>query len=201
MESPVAANPVSDPAESEHTWVRLIAQIALGNERALAELYDATSRIVYGLVLRIVEEPSAAEDVTLEVYMQVWRTAGTYSPARGTILSWLVTLARTRAIDLLRSRRVRAQYAENSTQELFSLPHPGPNPQDSSVQAGTARVVRKALTELPAEQREAIELAFFAGLTQSEIAERKSLPLGTVKTRIRLGMVRLRESLGLAGLG
>jgi RNA polymerase sigma-70 factor (ECF subfamily) len=109
MVSTVALNPVMDWAQEDHSLVGLVSAVARGDQRALAQLYDRTSRVVYGLALRVLDDPSAAEDIALEVYIQVWRTAESYDGGRGTVSAWLVTLARSRAIDWLRARRSRGR--------------------------------------------------------------------------------------------
>jgi RNA polymerase sigma-70 factor, ECF subfamily len=196
MGSVLAANPVLDWSGDERSWVTLVSQLALGNEHALAQLYDETNRIVYGLALRILGDPSSAEDVTLEVYLQVWRTAKSYDPQRGKVSSWLVTLVRSRAIDWLRARKSRRAELEQNVDDVMGLRDPRPSPERATVDAGRARIVQNAMAKLPPDQVQAIELAYFSGLSHREISIRTGLPLGTVKTRIRLGMVRLRELLG-----
>ncbi len=182
--------------DHERVLASLIAQVARGDERALAQLYDVTSRIVYGLCVRIVKDPSAAEDITLETYLQLWRTAESYDPVRGTVTAWLLMVVRSRAIDWLRARRSRRAELEQNLDEVFDLQDARPSPERVSIDAGRARVIRAAMEGLPVEQRRAIELTYFAGLSHSEIAIKTGLPIGTVKTRIRLGMMRLRELLG-----
>lgn len=196
MVSTVALNPVLDWAQEEHSLAAVVAQVAQGDERSLGQLYDRTSRLVYGLALRILGDAGAAEDVTMEVFMQVWRTAESYQAGRGSVSAWLVTLARSRSIDWLRSKRGRSQELEHPLDEVTGLQDSRPTPESTSIVAGRTRIVHGAMAGLPAEQRHVIELAFFSGLSHSEIAHRVALPLGTVKTRIRLGMLRLRELLG-----
>jgi RNA polymerase sigma-70 factor (ECF subfamily) len=174
----------------------LVARMAGGEEHALACLYDSTNRIVYGLALRILGEPSSAEDVTMEVYLQVWRTAGSYDPERGTVLSWLATLVRSRAIDSFRRRKARRTELEENVDEVANLRDSRPDPELASVESGRSRIVQKAMAQLSPDQREAIELAYFSGLTHVEAAVQMGLPLGTVKTRIRNGMLNLRKLLG-----
>jgi RNA polymerase sigma-70 factor, ECF subfamily len=173
----------------------LIARIAQGDQAAFARLYDDTSRLVYGLVLRMVHEPSAAEDVTLEVYMQVWRTASSYQASRGSVTAWLATAARTRALDWMRSRQGRLYRDGQAIDDAPELIDAATNPEEELAARQRTEVVRKAIAALPTEQREALNLGFYAGLTQSEIAERLELPLGTVKSRMRMGMIKLREAL------
>ena len=168
-------------------------RIADGDNDALERLYDATSTLVYSLALRIVGNTAAAEEVTLDVYTQVWRRAEQYDTGRGSPLSWLIMITRSRAID-----RVRA--SASSSQRLVTLeaveePTTATTPEESSVMHERRRLVRAAFRDLPQEQRQVLELAYFSGLSHRAIADQLGVPLGTVKTRIRLGMVKLRESL------
>jgi RNA polymerase sigma-70 factor (ECF subfamily) len=181
------------PVVKEPDWTVLLQRIAAGDQLAMAELYDATSPLVFGLALRILSEKAAAEDAVVEVYSQVWAQANTYDPQRGTPLSWLLTLTRSRAIDLLRARnRTQAVEPLETAGEVQSAT---PNPEESSVAAERHRFIRSALESLSEDQRQAIELAYFSDLSHTEIATRLGQPLGTVKTRIRAGMMRLRELL------
>ncbi|HKQ53740.1 MAG TPA: sigma-70 family RNA polymerase sigma factor [Pyrinomonadaceae bacterium] len=171
----------------------LIKRAAAGDQLAVSELYDATSRMVYGLVLRILGDEAAAEEVLLDVYMQVWRQAGSYDAKRGAPLAWLATIARSRAIDRLRAGRQEWQRARSL--ETVSQLSTGENLEEAAYVTELRKVVRGALGTLSAEQREALELAYYGGLSHSEIAERLGQPLGTIKTRIRLGMIKLRALL------
>lgn len=160
----------------------------------MSELYDRHARPIYSLALRILGDSTEAEDVVQDVFSQAWRQAPRYSASRGAVAAWLLTLTRSRAIDRLRARRARP--AGVSDQRVAdNLADAGP-PADSQVLSSehVARV-RAALDELPLLQRAAIELAYFEGLTHAEIADRLEQPLGTVKTRIRLAMLRLRDAL------
>ena len=199
--SPMSAGSALDWPENERVASSLIVRVAAGDERALAQLYDATSRMVYGLCLRIVKDPSAAEDITLEAYLQLWRTAESYDPLRGTVSAWLLTVVRSRSIDWLRARKARRADLEQNLEEVFDLRDRRPSPEHASIDASRARIIRDAMSELPPDQRNAIELTYFSGLSHSEIALHIGLPIGTVKTRIRLGMMRLRELLGPYGEG
>jgi RNA polymerase sigma-70 factor (ECF subfamily) len=181
--------------DNDRVWEGLVKRSAHGDERALAQLYDSTNRLVYGMAMRILGDVSSAEDVTMEVYLQVWRTAESYDPRRGTVSSWLITLVRSRAIDCLRSRRAHRAELETNVDDVITLRDSRPGPELMSAQAGRSRAVRKALGDLAQDQREAIELAYFSGFSHTEIAARSGLPLGTVKTRIRLGMSHLRKVL------
>ena len=171
----------------------LIGRAAAGDQLAVSELYDATNRMVYGLVLRILGDEGAAEEVMLDVYMQVWRQAGAYDAGRGSPLAWLATIARSRAIDRLRAGRQEWQRARSL--ETVSQQSTGENLEEAAYVTELREVVRGALGTLSAEQREALELAYYGGLSHSEIAERLGQPLGTIKTRIRLGMMKLRALL------
>ncbi|MBK6314150.1 MAG: sigma-70 family RNA polymerase sigma factor [Blastocatellia bacterium] len=168
--------------------------MASGDESALGALYDQTSRPVFGLALRILNDPSAAEEVTLEVYSQVWRQAEAYDPRRGTPSAWLLTIARSRAIDRFRSTDQTRRRADTlDVVESVSADEPGPDAH--AADAERREIVRAALDSLPSEQRAVIDLAYFGGLSHSEIAEKLTQPLGTVKTRTRLAMMRLRDAL------
>jgi len=182
-------------SDSERDAEALLARMRDGDEQALADLYDGTNRVVYGLALRILGEPSAAEDVAMDVYMQVWRTAGSYESDRGTVLTWLATLVRSRAIDSLRRRKARRAELEDNVDEVINLSDTRFCPELASLEIGRSRIVRKAIDQLAPDQREAIELAYFSGLTHVEAAVQMGLPLGTVKTRIRSGMMELRKIL------
>lgn len=190
----------SAPRHPESTWGHLVQRVASGERDALAALYDETSHLVYSLALRILGEEASAEDVVIEVYTHVWRRASAYQSERGSASAWLLTLTRSRAIDALRARkRNRAREPLEAANEVQS---DAPGPEDLNVAAERQRFVVRALQALVSEQREAIELAYFGGLSHSEIATRLEQPLGTIKTRIRLGMMKLRETLsGLESTG
>ncbi len=189
----VTPPPMRPPTDAESRQAELIRGVAQGDDRALASLYDATSRTVYGLLLRILSDPSAAEEVLLDVYAQVWRQAASYCPERGRPLAWLTTIARSRAIDRVRRSRHEQQHAVPLDEATRAA---GGESVEEGVRVGEVRaVVRAALDALVPEQREVIELAYYGGMSHSEIAAARGLPLGTVKTRTRLGMMRLREML------
>lgn len=188
------------PSIHEQEWTGLLARIAAGDQPALAQFYDASSAKVFGLAMKILADRTAAEEVTMDVYVQVWRRASSYDAERGTPGSWLMTLAKTRAID-----RFRSSYFERGRQvsldHAAELPGDRATPEQYSAGLERQRLVQEALASLSAEQRQVIALAYYWGLSQSEIADRLKLPLGTVKTRIRLGMIRLREVLAPYGEG
>jgi len=163
---------------------------------ALASLYDESSKLVYAIALRLLGQAADAEEVTLDVYAQVWRTAATYRSERGSVTAWLTTLARSRALDRARSRVSRARF-EEPMMEVTEMKAEADeaSPEMKTAAAQRRRHVLSALATLSPEQREAVQLAFFSDLTHSELAEKLQQPLGTVKTRIRLGMMKLREQL------
>lgn len=170
----------------------LIKSIAAGDQHALSTLYDTTSRLMYGLVLRIVSDAGTAEEVLLDVYTQVWRRAADYTEGRGSPLAWLTTIARSRAIDRLRAGRNEQR---NQPLDLTIQTATTENLEEALVVREMQHRVRAALASLSNEQRVVIELAYYSGLSHSEIAAQLNQPLGTVKTRTRLGMMKLREML------
>ena len=172
----------------------LITRIAAGDRDAFSRFYDLLAPTAFGLIRRVLRDPEAAADVLQEVFLQVWREAPQYDPKRGSPEAWLVMRAKTRAIDRLRSirRRDRTFVAPVDESVARSSEAPAENP---AVVAEDRGLVQTALAQLPEPQRRVIELAFFEGLTQSEIATRLGEPLGTVKTRARLGLERLRSAL------
>lgn len=167
--------------------LQLLRRLAAGEHGALGQFYDLFAGLVNAVALRILRDAADAEDVVQEVFVQVWRQAARYDSGRGSPEAWISTLARSRAIDRLRMRigRNRTQAQQEARPAAVTPP---PNAAD-------ALAVRAALGELPSEQRRVLELAYYEGLTQSEIARRLEQPLGTVKTRMRSGMTRLREAL------
>jgi len=174
-----------------------VALAAQGDGLGVTALYDRHARALYLLALRIVQIDAEAEDVVQEVFAQVCRQAGRYDAARGTVLAWLLTITRTRAIDHVRARRRRGgdEWRRVSEAAAANLAAPGVNQEVQTLTAEEIQRVRRALGELSAEQRRAIELAYYEGLSQSEIAEQLAEPLGTVKSRIRTAMQRLRGAL------
>jgi RNA polymerase sigma-70 factor (ECF subfamily) len=170
--------------------IALVERIVARDERALADLYDRHCRLLFGLILRILRDRSEAEEVLQEAFVLVWTRAETYNVSLGSPAAWLVRIARNRAIDRLRANSVRLRAVE-------SAPEPAAveSPESRASLSEQQREVARALDTLPPEQRVLIEQAYFLGLTQSELAERFKLPLGTVKTRIRTGMLALRELL------
>jgi RNA polymerase sigma-70 factor (ECF subfamily) len=170
----------------------LVARVARGDEAAFGQLYDAYAGLAFGLIRRILREKEAAEEVLQEVFWQVWREAGTFDAARGSAEAWLLMRAKTRAIDKLRSMRRKEQTFVAPVDEATARPAEPRRDEDPALAAEDRTLVGGALDRLPAAQRQVIELAFYEGLTQAEIATRLGEPLGTVKTRARLGLERLR---------
>jgi len=191
---------VSSPQDSiqavtrDQDWAALLAAVAAGDQAALATFYDGTSRLAFGLILRVLGDRASAEEVLLDVYTQVWRQAASYDRSRGTPLAWLTTIARTRALDRLRSGW-QEQQRKQPLDDLFDAQSHEANPEETTALFEHQQLVRKALAALSPEQRQVIELAYYAGLSHTEIAERLNQPLGTVKTRTRLGLLKLRDLL------
>jgi RNA polymerase sigma-70 factor, ECF subfamily len=173
--------------------VNLLHAIAQRDEAALASLYDRYRLILFGLLVRILGSREEAEDILQEVFIQVWRRAADFDEQRGKPFTWLVTLARSRAIDRLRQHGARERLANASAQEA---PPEASDAAQDVFRAEQKEIVAGALGQLPEEQRQTLLLAYFEGLTQTEIASRLGAPLGTVKTRMRSGMIKLRELLG-----
>lgn len=171
-----------------------VDRVARGDHDALAELYDRHGRLIYSLAVRIVRDQGEAEDIVQEVFAQVWRQAARYRESRGNVVAWMLNVTRSRAIDRLRRRASRPQDAGGEA-AVAEIADGAPAVDQQLAWAGRAVQIRRALEELPALQRIAIELAFYEGLTHTEVAERLELPLGTIKTRIRQGLLQLRDRL------
>jgi RNA polymerase sigma-70 factor (ECF subfamily) len=178
-----------------------LARVAAGDSRALEALYDRYSRVVYSAALRILGLPELAEEVVQETFWRVWRRSGTFQPGRGQVSSWILGIAHNLAIDELRRQRARPSpvYDEEDRPVLRDIEDSSMDVAGAAIDAEQRRLISAALNQIPAEQREALELAYFGGLSQSEIAARLQNPLGTVKTRIRLGLQKLRDILMAQG--
>ena len=170
-----------------------IEQMTRGNQSALGELYDRHGRLIYSLALRVLRDQGDAEDVVQEVFLQAWREAARFDLTRGNVVAWLVMVTRSRAIDRLRRRQARPQLAAKS--EPDGRVDDSPRADVQMEWQSRATEVRRALETLPLLQRVAVELAFFDGLTHAEIAEQLEVPLGTVKTRVRQGLLKMRDCL------
>lgn len=176
--------------DSAAALVGLLRQSARGDEQAFAELYDATSARVYGLVLRVVRDPAQAAEVTQDCYLQIWQNAARFDPERGSPLAWMLTLAHRRAVDRVRSAQ---SGVERDRRYAVREPQQEADVSEAVVERLDAERVRKALAGLTSIQRQAIELAYFGGYTHTEVAGLLDVPLGTAKTRLRDGLIRLRD--------
>lgn len=168
----------------------LLSEVQSGSQDAMAAFFDRYSRMVYSVALRVLNDTGDAEDVMQEIFIQVWQNPGAFVSGRGSLGGWLVVVARNRAIDKLRRRK------PSDPVELFALPSSA-NVAQESERAFLLKKIETAMVTLPAEQRSSVELAFFEGLTHSEIAEKTGEPLGTVKTRIRLALIAIRKALNV----
>ena len=178
----------------------LVRRMAEGDEQALGVLYDRWHSVVHGVVSRMLRQPEEVEDVVEETFWQAWRQASRFDRARGAVQTWLLTIARSRALDRVRAlRRRREESLEGDDGQMVVQQAAEGDPGLDAEAAERRRIVGAALTGLPAEQREALELGYFGGLSQTEIAERTGQPLGTVKTRMRLALQKLRSQLQVLG--
>ena len=185
----------TSPGKRELT--SLIERLSQGDQTAFAPLYDATRALVYGQALRMLRDPHAAEEVMSEVYMQVYQQAAHYSSDRGTPAAWLVMLTRSRAIDHLRCTSIAQQ--RKAHLETRAFPSSLPDPETCSATAELRQLVRLALAGLSQPQRQVIHLAYYTGLSHREVAAKLGQPLGTVKSRLRQGVMALRSQIGVPG--
>ena len=175
----------------------LMKQLKNGDEAAFASFYKRFAPGLYSMIYQVLQDQKESEDVMQEAFVQMWKKADTYDAARSGLFTWAVMISRNKAIDRLRSRQRRSRTVEAAAAELEAVPPDGGEQADEILDRGDERKrVLTALTQLPAPQREAIDLAFFSGLTQVEISDKLGTPLGTVKARIRRGLLALREVLG-----
>jgi RNA polymerase sigma-70 factor, ECF subfamily len=188
----VSDHKILQPETAQTTDADLLRRIARGDEESLAELYDRYRTILFGLLFRILGNRTEAEDILQDVFVQVWQRAKDFDENRGKAFTWLVTLSRSRAIDRLRSLGSRSRVADEAAKETSDVIV---DAVEDAINNERGEVVRAALKELPEEQRAALLMAYFDGFSQSEIAELTNTPLGTVKTRMRTGMTKLRELL------
>ncbi|MFW6868723.1 ECF RNA polymerase sigma factor SigK [Nocardioides sp. CPCC 206347] len=200
---PVQDNPIGVPLagasvgadSSTADLSALLKRASRGDTEAFAAVYDATAARVHGLVLRVVRDPAQSEEVTQEVFLEVWRQSSRYDAERGSALAWLMTIAHRKAVDRVRSAEAASRRDEKYEQRNHTPEH------DTTAEAAHASFeahrVRAALAHLTEVQREAIELAYFGGYTHTEVAALLDLPVGTAKTRIRDGLIRLRDTIGV----
>ncbi len=175
----------------------LFQRVAAGERQAFSELYDQTSPYVFGILVRMLASREVAEEVAQEVYVQVWRAAGSFDPERGSGWTWLAMMTRSRALDRIRADSSYGKALDRLVEEPVADVDPNPilEPDRETILGERRARVRTALKGLPSEQAEALRLAFFGGLSHREIAERTGIPLGTVKTRIRTALTKLRDAL------
>ena len=182
------------PPFPESDWVGLVRGVAAGNQHALHGLYERTHRVVFTLIMRMTNNRETAEELTLDVFHDVWRRAPTYDPAGGSVVGWIMNQARSRAIDRLRFEQ-RKKRVDPGTEEATPETTVG-EPDEMVRSRERGGLLRNALSALTPDERQAIETAFFSGLTYAEVAARLGQPIGTVKTRIRSGLGKLRQQLG-----
>ena len=182
---------------SEGDWVGLVESIAKGDQRALHELYQRAHRIIFTLIVRITKSRESAEELTLDVFHDVWRRAPQYDPSAGSVVGWIMNQARSRAIDRVRFDQ-RKKRLNTSGGDPLPVTRDG-DPQEALAFSEQSRRLRDALGVLTPDERQAIETAFFSDLTYQEVSERLNQPLGTIKTRVRSGFVKLRQALGEKG--
>jgi len=183
------------PIRNESALCGLLERMARGDQDALAELYDETSSAVHGLLRRMLEHSADAEEALLDVYMKAWKHAGTYSPSRGAVQPWLTMMARTIAIDRIRHRRAQPSTLGYESTEAPEFVSRAQSPEIETIASQRRAGVRRVLAELPSHYRQVLLMSFFSGFTHSELAERLGEPLGTVKSRIRAALMRLRDLL------
>jgi RNA polymerase sigma-70 factor (ECF subfamily) len=173
----------------------LLRASARGDEKAFAELYDATSRRLYGLVVRVVRDPAQAEEVAQEAFLEIWRTSARFDPGKGSAMSWMMTIAHRKAVDRVRSAEAASR--RDQTYEATTQDRAYDITAEEVERSLEGQRVRKALESLTETQRGAVQLAYFGGYTHNEVAALLGIPLGTAKTRIRDGLIRLRDTLGM----
>jgi RNA polymerase sigma-70 factor (ECF subfamily) len=199
----MTVTPATDWSQRSHELAQLLARIGLGDRAALAELYRLTASHLFAVVLRIHPQRAQAEEVLQEVYLNVWRAAASYEAAQSQPLTWLTSIARNRAIDSVRRARAQPQFVdsamsndEEQDRDVYETrPDPGPGPAELMQRATEARLLRRCIGRLSAEQQQSLALAYFQGLTHSEVAAQMGQPLGSVKSWVRRGLLALKECL------
>lgn len=193
--SPLPSRSAPEVLDERGRLAGLLRSAARGDEAAFAEVYDGTAARLHGLVIRVVRDRAQAEEVTQEVYLEAWRQSARFDEGKGTVLSWLMTIAHRRAVDRVRSAEANTRRDSTYEQARREVAHD--QTQETAIANVEARRVRQAVATLTDAQRDAIELAYFGGYTHTEVATLLELPLGTAKTRIRDGLIRLRDALGV----
>jgi RNA polymerase sigma-70 factor (ECF subfamily) len=191
---PLKGEPTPENSHELHTDEELFQAMASGQSWALGILYDRYATLVYRLALRILANPQEAEDLTQEIFLNLWRS-GSYQSSRGTLSSFLTTLTRSRAIDKLRSRGSNLKFIQRWSQMMATEETSSPTPFESASLNQRSHCVRNALAQLPPKQRQVLEMAYYEGLSQSEISAQLGIPLGTIKTWSRQGLLNLRKNL------
>ncbi len=205
--NPVVDSRPMNPSEREVSYssqtrsnaddVALIRRMCDADETALGALYDRWVRSLYSLVFHLLQDADEAEDVVEETFWQAWKKSSTYEPSKGAVSTWLLTIGRRKALDRIRARRRYREDPVGGDRTFADMAAPGLDPSEETEGSELRTHVMAAMKELPAEQREVLELGYFGGLSQTEIADRTGQPLGTVKTRMRLAMQKLREPLSM----
>ena len=197
MNPPELQPSYSGEGRSNADDVALIRRMADADETALGALYDRWFRSLYSLVFHLLKDADEAEDVVEETFWQAWRKASSYEPSRGAVSTWLLTIGRRKALDRIRAKKRHKEDPIGNDGAFADLPSMDPNPSQDLEGSELREHVRLALNELPEEQRQVLQLGYFRGMSQSEIADFTGQPLGTVKTRMRLAMQKLREPLSM----
>jgi RNA polymerase sigma-70 factor (ECF subfamily) len=194
VDSPFPQRGAAEPSP-QAVLADLLRLSGRGDEAAFAELYDATAARAFGMAMRVVRDPAQAEEVAQEAFLEIWRTAGRFDVNKGSAVSWILTIVHRKAVDRVRSAEASSRRDTNYQQQTIDTEH------DSTAEAAQAsmeaRRVRQAMQSLTEVQREALELAYFKGYTHTEVAAMLDLPVGTAKTRIRDGLIRLRDTMGV----
>ncbi|MEO8399443.1 MAG: sigma-70 family RNA polymerase sigma factor [Ignavibacteriaceae bacterium] len=175
---------------------KLIEKVANNDESALSNLYDIYSRIVYSFIIKIVKDKQEAEDLLQSVFIQIWEKASSFDKTKGTVYSWVVTMSKNRAIDKIRSKAYKkSRQNVNDIEKVTLIDYKNPSSLDASIAAERSEFLRKAMEQIPEDQKLVLNLAYFEGFTQSEISEQYNIPLGTVKTRMRQALIKLEKLL------
>ena len=190
----ISTKPVNEPEATDRD-IELLRQIAAGDRAAFAEFYDRHSMLMFSVAAKILNNTGEAEDVLQEVFVQIWEKAGRFDPKLGKASSWAAILIRNRAIDRIRASQRRTRLAEEAGAAHTIATEVSDSANENVYGHDKAKFIHSAIVELPEEQRQAIELAYFSGLTQDEISKKLNTPLGTIKARIRRGLLKLRDQL------